>query len=147
MSFADTGSPAVNVWDATTGAALQTWPTDSSYTDVLWSPDGSKIANATWDGKILIWDAVTGASLALLSDHGREVSAMAWSPDGSQTGLWLLRMMTVRVWAAAAPATSIPTSTPEPATTPAKRAHRHTGADRCAHQHAHRHTGPERARI
>jgi len=118
MSFADTGSPAVNVWDATTGAALQTWPTDSSYTDVLWSPDGSKIANATWDGKILIWDAVTGASLALLSDHGREVIAMAWSPDGSRLAS-ASADETVRVWAAAAPATSIPTSTPEPAATPA----------------------------
>jgi WD40 repeat protein len=118
MSDADTGSPGVNVWDATTGAALQTWPTDSSYTDVLWSPDGGKIATATWDGKILIWDAVTGANLALLSDHGREVSAMGWSPDGSRLASGSADM-TVRVWAAAAPATGTPTSTPEPAATPA----------------------------
>jgi hypothetical protein len=120
VSEADTDSPVVTVWDATTGTALQTWPTDSStlHSDVLWSPDGGKIAALTWEGDVLMWDAATGADLAILADHGSEVMDMAWSPDGSRLAS-ASADETVRVFAAAAPAPSTPTSTPEPAATPA----------------------------
>jgi WD40 repeat protein len=51
---------------------------------VRFSPDGARIASASSDHTARIWDAESGACLALLEGHRDDVNAVAWSPDGTR---------------------------------------------------------------
>jgi hypothetical protein len=55
---------------------------DNEVEGVAWSPDGGRLATASYDHTARIWDANTGDELAVLHGHGREVTDVAWSPDG-----------------------------------------------------------------
>jgi WD repeat-containing protein 26 len=50
---------------------------------VLFSPDGSKLAAAGGSDKVVIWDSQTWAVLHELGGHNLGVGKLAWSPDGS----------------------------------------------------------------
>jgi WD40 repeat protein len=47
-----------------------------------WSPDGSRVVTGSSDHTARIWDAKTGASLAVLESHTDSIEIAAWSPDG-----------------------------------------------------------------
>src|SRR5262249_51277158 len=49
---------------------------------VAYSPDGRRLASASWDGKVKIWDAVTGECLRTLEGHMGRAWGVAFSPDG-----------------------------------------------------------------
>ena len=49
---------------------------------VRFSPDGARIASASSDHAARVWDAESGACIALLEGHRDDVNAVAWSPDG-----------------------------------------------------------------
>jgi hypothetical protein len=51
---------------------------------VQFSPDGSKLASASSDMKVKVWDASTGAHLHTLEGHSGWVNAVQFSPDGSK---------------------------------------------------------------
>jgi WD40 repeat protein len=52
------------VWDASTGEQLHTREGHSDWVSaVQFSPDGSKLASASDDKKVIVWDASTGAQL------------------------------------------------------------------------------------
>ena len=53
-----------------------------------WSPDGRLLACASFDGTVVVWEALSGGNLsrweqvATLEGHENEVKSVAWSPDG-----------------------------------------------------------------
>jgi WD40 repeat protein len=48
------------------------------------SPDGSKLASASWDKKVILWNTSTGEQQHTLEGHSAEVIAVQFSPDGSK---------------------------------------------------------------
>lgn len=55
----------------------------SSASAVLFSPDGTKIAAASGEGLLYIWDVKTGERTGLIH-HASSVFCFDWSPDGSR---------------------------------------------------------------
>ena len=51
---------------------------------VAFSPDGSRVASASRDNTIRLWDSMTGHEIAVLDGHTGQVGSVAFSPDGSQ---------------------------------------------------------------
>ncbi|HEX9131932.1 MAG TPA: serine/threonine-protein kinase [Ktedonobacteraceae bacterium] len=64
---------------------------------IAWSPDGKKIASASADKTVHIWNATSKTPVLIYRNHSRPVSAVAWSPDGKRvvSGSW---DTTVQVW-------------------------------------------------
>ena len=71
------------VWDATNKAQICTL---SGHTHVVgfaaFSPDGARVATASWDETAKVWDASTGKELFTLRGHKGCVGGVAFSPDG-----------------------------------------------------------------
>ena len=49
---------------------------------IAFSPDGTRLAGASWDGTIRVWDLSTGLERLKLTGHDGQVLSLAWSPDG-----------------------------------------------------------------
>ena len=64
---------------------------------VCWSPDGSRLASASDDKTVRVWDASTGEAVHVLEGHEDTVYSVCWSPDGSRLAS-ASRDTTVRVW-------------------------------------------------
>src|SRR6266849_5779704 len=64
---------------------------------VAWSPDGTRLASASNDGTVRVWDASSGHTLLTYSRHTDAVTSVAWSPDGKRLAS-ASADKTVRVW-------------------------------------------------
>src|SRR5207302_1253287 len=51
---------------------------------VAFSPDGKRLASASSDKTVKVWDAQTGQELLTLKGHTGYVTSVAFSPDGKR---------------------------------------------------------------
>ena len=56
----------------------------SSVNWLAWSPDGQRLATASSDATVRVWDAITRKETATLLGHSKPVDWVAWSPDGER---------------------------------------------------------------
>ena len=64
---------------------------------VRWSPDGSRLASASEDRTIRVWDVDAGAEALILHGHTAPVWSVCWSPDGSRLAS-VGKDGTARIW-------------------------------------------------
>lgn len=65
------------------GTVLYTFRGHSDWVSaVTWSPESIRIASASADKTVQVWNAADGGQLYIYRGHGDFVLAVAWSPDG-----------------------------------------------------------------
>ena len=78
----------MKIWDATPleATAGQEVLTLRGHTDQIWdlayNRDGTRLASASWDATVWVWDARTGQEDLIFRKHIRIVFSVAFSPDG-----------------------------------------------------------------
>jgi WD40 repeat protein len=70
------------LYDLRRGRILAIHPKSDSIDYTAWSPDGTKIAMATTDGRVRLIDPTTGRTLGVLVGHHGSTTITAFSPDG-----------------------------------------------------------------
>ena len=68
-----------------------------SVESVAFSPDGQRLASASGDQTVKIWDSATGKELFALKGHAGWVKSVAFSPDGQRLAS-ASNDQTVKIW-------------------------------------------------
>jgi WD40 repeat protein/tRNA A-37 threonylcarbamoyl transferase component Bud32 len=77
----------INLWDAATGGSLGSWKAhESPVRAIVFGGDGHRLASASHDGSVKVWDARTRTLLASFGDpdHARLYTGVAFSADASK---------------------------------------------------------------
>ena len=64
---------------------------------MAFSPDGKRLASASYDQTVKVWDAATGQESLTLKGHTNYVWSVAFSPDGKRLAS-ASEDNTVKVW-------------------------------------------------
>jgi serine/threonine protein kinase/Tol biopolymer transport system component len=73
-----------NTIGITIGATVYTYTGHrQAVKSVAWSPlDSKRVASASLDGTVQVWDAMNGSNVVRYTAHNNQVRTVAWSPDG-----------------------------------------------------------------
>ena len=71
----------LSLWDVSTGRRIRTVKDETTVTNVVFSPDGEKIAS-TSGRAIELWSIPTGELIRTISGHEGTIGSLAFSPDG-----------------------------------------------------------------
>jgi WD40 repeat protein len=88
------------IWDTVTGSEIVLKAHASRVKDAAFSSDGGRVVTASDDTTARIWDAATGAQIAVLKGHEGQVTSAAFSPDGRRV-VTASGDGTARIWDAA----------------------------------------------
>ena len=94
-------SAPLTLWDGATGAFKEALhPTERLIMDVAYSPDGTILACATTDGRVILWDVAAGLPIdTFVVFDGNTPNVVAYSPDGKSIAVGAARK--VSIWDAA----------------------------------------------
>jgi WD40 repeat protein len=73
----------VALWDTSSGRLLRSWDVSKGWVDGLaFSPDGLRLATASFQGPVQVWEVATGRKLAGWDCTCGRVGRLAFMPDG-----------------------------------------------------------------
>jgi eukaryotic-like serine/threonine-protein kinase len=81
LAVADDQGP-VFIFDSRSGVLLTNLPHPVALTAMAWHPDNRRLATASYDRNVRLWDTVEGRLLLELAGHGEEVHTVAFHPAG-----------------------------------------------------------------
>ncbi|GAB4524173.1 MAG: hypothetical protein OHK0046_38730 [Anaerolineae bacterium] len=83
-TFAASSSGVVVTWDVISGDSRGVWAGHlQSISIITYSPDGRVLASGSYDGKIIIRDAVTGNRIHQIDNGERQITALSYTSDGT----------------------------------------------------------------
>ena len=86
-AFADDSS--IRLWDAHNGQATNSLEGHTSWvSDLLFTPDGTRLISSSGDSTIRVWDWATRKTTEVLRGHLHEIYGLAMSPDGRTLASW-----------------------------------------------------------
>jgi WD40 repeat protein/serine/threonine protein kinase len=119
-NISEHGVFVLSIWDCQTGVELESMPNDPEHVEhtgvissLAFSPDGSRLATASWDRSIRLWDVEKRQRIATLHGHMNEVLSLAFAADG-QSLITGARDGSVKIWKTAPPKEDILTGPWEP---------------------------------